>query len=174
MKYAEIKHLQEPELRKRLAQTRQTLFDSRMKHKMQRLSNMMDLRNLKRDKARLETALSVLVPPPALPVDKETAKGVKISPESAFKSALTKKPTKPWAEKEKQARKDRAKEKQAQLFKVMDETQKETTEADKKTTPEPKLSGIFKKIKKGFSFFNSAQKDKKQAGKKSFFPKKRD
>ena len=60
MKYSEISNLQVQELRKRLAQSRQALFDAKMKHKMQRLSNMMELRNVRRDIARLETALSAL------------------------------------------------------------------------------------------------------------------
>ena len=71
MKYAEIKHLQEPELRKRLQQTRQALFDSRMKHKMQRLSNIMELRNFKRDISQLETALASLPKKPPAPPTKK-------------------------------------------------------------------------------------------------------
>ena len=60
MKYSEIKDLQAAELRKRLEQNKQALFDARMKHKMQRLSNAMELRNLKKDIARLQTAMSTL------------------------------------------------------------------------------------------------------------------
>jgi len=60
MKYSEIKDLQSEELRKRLEQNKQALFDARMKHKMQRLSNAMELRNLKKDIARLQTAMSAL------------------------------------------------------------------------------------------------------------------
>ena len=60
MKYSEIKDLQFAELNKRLDQNKQALFNARMKHKMQRLSNSMELRDLKKDIARLQTALSIL------------------------------------------------------------------------------------------------------------------
>ena len=59
MKYAEIKNLEARELNKRLLQTRQALFAARMKHKMKRLSNVMELRHLRRDIARLQFALSL-------------------------------------------------------------------------------------------------------------------
>ena len=73
MKYAEIRNLHEQELRKRLAESRQALFDSRMKHKMQRLSNIMDLRNFKRDISQIETALTIITKakPPAVRKEKE-------------------------------------------------------------------------------------------------------
>ena len=73
MKYSEISNLQPQELRKRLAQTRQALFSARMKHKMQRLSNMMELRNFRRDIARLETAL-VQLPESAFVSDRPNKK----------------------------------------------------------------------------------------------------
>ena len=60
MKYSEIQNLQIQELRKRLYQNRNELFEARMKHKMQRLSNVMTIQYLRRDMARLQTALSVL------------------------------------------------------------------------------------------------------------------
>ncbi len=60
MKYEEIKNLQEQELRKRLVQMRQNLFNAKIKHKMQRLSNVMELRNFKHDISRIQTALSGL------------------------------------------------------------------------------------------------------------------
>ncbi len=59
MKYAEIKNLEIRELYKRLVQTRRALFAARMKHKMKRLSNVMELRYLRRDIARLQFALSL-------------------------------------------------------------------------------------------------------------------
>ena len=59
MKYAEIKNLEIRELYKRLVQIRRALFAARMKHKMKRLSNVMELRYLRRDIARLQFALSL-------------------------------------------------------------------------------------------------------------------
>ena len=58
MKFSEIANLDEMELRKKKTLLRGQLFESRMKLKMQRLSNPLSLRLLKRDIARIETALS--------------------------------------------------------------------------------------------------------------------
>ena len=58
MKFSEIANLDEMELRKKKIILRAELFESRMKLKMQRLSNPLSLRLLKRDIARIETALS--------------------------------------------------------------------------------------------------------------------
>ncbi|MCY4513131.1 MAG: 50S ribosomal protein L29 [Bdellovibrionales bacterium] len=58
MKFSEIANLEEMELRKKKIILRAELFQSRMKLKMQRLSNPLHLRFLKRDIARIETALS--------------------------------------------------------------------------------------------------------------------
>ena len=58
MKFSEIANLDEAELRKKKTILRAELFQSRMKLKMQRLSNPLSLRLLKRDIARIETALS--------------------------------------------------------------------------------------------------------------------
>ena len=58
MKFSEIANLDEMELRKKKTLLRSELFESRMKLKMQRLSNPLSLRLLKRDIARIETALS--------------------------------------------------------------------------------------------------------------------
>ena len=58
MKFSEIANLETAELRKKSAALREELFQSRMKLKMQRLPNPLILRSLRRDIARLETALS--------------------------------------------------------------------------------------------------------------------
>lgn len=58
MKFSEIKNLDEAELRKKVRALRSELFQSRMKLKMQRLPNPLILRVLRRDLARVETALS--------------------------------------------------------------------------------------------------------------------
>lgn len=58
MKFQEIAHLDKKELRQRLNKSRSELFDSRMKQKVQRLSDPLLIRRLRRDVARLQTALS--------------------------------------------------------------------------------------------------------------------
>ena len=58
MKYSEMAHLERKELWKKLAGLKKELFDSRMKLKMQRLSNPLSLRILRRDIARIQTALN--------------------------------------------------------------------------------------------------------------------
>ena len=58
MKYAEIAHLERKELWKKLQGLKKELFDSRMKHKMQRLSNSLSIRFLRRDIAKIQTALN--------------------------------------------------------------------------------------------------------------------
>lgn len=59
MKFSEIANLEEVELIKKKTALRREFFESRMKLKMQRLSNPLSLRLLKRDIARIETALSM-------------------------------------------------------------------------------------------------------------------
>ena len=58
MKYKEIAHLEKKELWRKLASLKKELFESRMKLKMQRLSNPLSLRFLRRDVARIQTALN--------------------------------------------------------------------------------------------------------------------
>lgn len=57
MKFSEIAHLDKKELWTRLTQLKKELFDSRMKLKMQRLNNPLSIRFLRRDIARVQTAL---------------------------------------------------------------------------------------------------------------------
>lgn len=59
MKFSEIAHLDKKELWLKLSQLRKELFDSRMKLKMQRLSNPLSIRFLRRDIARVQTVLSM-------------------------------------------------------------------------------------------------------------------
>ena len=82
MKYTEIKNLESSELRKRLVSTKQALFSARMQHQMKRLSNMMKIRHLRRDIARLEFALS-LKPVVRLPAAKP--KAAQAAPKQVFK-----------------------------------------------------------------------------------------
>ena len=58
MKYSEIAHLEKKELWKKLTALKKELFDSRMKLKMQRLTNPLSLRFLRKDIARIQTALN--------------------------------------------------------------------------------------------------------------------
>ena len=59
MKFTEIAHLKKKELYIKLAQLKKELFDSCMKLRMQRLSNPLGIRFLRRDIARVQTAISL-------------------------------------------------------------------------------------------------------------------
>lgn len=59
MKFTEIAHLKKKELYIKLSQLKKELFDSRMKLRMQRLSNPLGIRFLRRDIARVQTAISL-------------------------------------------------------------------------------------------------------------------
>ena len=59
MKFSEIAHLEKKELWTKLSQLKKQLFESRMKLKMQRLSNPLSIRFLRRDIARIQTVLSI-------------------------------------------------------------------------------------------------------------------
>ena len=59
MKFTEIAHLEKKELWIKFSQLKKELFDSRMKLKMQRLSNPLQIRFLRRDIARIQTVLSL-------------------------------------------------------------------------------------------------------------------
>lgn len=57
MKFAEIKELTSSELRKRVQQNNEEIFEGRMKHSLGQLGNPLELRHKRRDRARLMTAL---------------------------------------------------------------------------------------------------------------------
>ena len=57
MKFEEIKELTSSELRKRVVQLREELFQARMKHTLGQLGNPIEIRDKRRDLARLKTAL---------------------------------------------------------------------------------------------------------------------
>jgi len=57
MKFEEIKELTSSELRKRVVQLREELFESRMKHSIGQLGNPIEIRGKRKDLARLKTAL---------------------------------------------------------------------------------------------------------------------
>lgn len=59
MKFEEIKDMTSSELRKRMTQMREELFESRMKHSLGQLGNAVELRFKRRDVARMMTALNM-------------------------------------------------------------------------------------------------------------------
>ena len=58
MKYKDIVTLKIEELRKRLEQLNQEIFDSKMKLSMKRLPNPLLIRTLRKNKARVQTAIT--------------------------------------------------------------------------------------------------------------------
>jgi large subunit ribosomal protein L29 len=57
MKYADIAGMSDSELSKKTKELREQLFEARMKNALGQLSNPMTIRFLRRDVARLQTAL---------------------------------------------------------------------------------------------------------------------
>ncbi len=57
MKFEDVKELTSTELRKRILLLRGELFEARMKHSIGQLGNPIELRDKRRDLARLKTAL---------------------------------------------------------------------------------------------------------------------
>jgi large subunit ribosomal protein L29 len=59
MKFSEVSELTGSELRKRILQSREELFEARMKHTLGQLGNPLEVRQKRRDLARLKTALQM-------------------------------------------------------------------------------------------------------------------
>lgn len=57
MKFEDIKELTSAELRKRALQLHGEIFEARMKHSLGQLGNPIEIRDKRRDMARLKTAL---------------------------------------------------------------------------------------------------------------------
>jgi len=57
MKFEEIKEMTSSELRKRMSQLKNELFEARMKHTLGQLGSPLDIRFKRKDMARLMTAL---------------------------------------------------------------------------------------------------------------------
>jgi large subunit ribosomal protein L29 len=57
MKFNDVKDLTSSELRKRVSQTREALFEARMKHSLGQLGNPLEIRAKRKDVARLKTAM---------------------------------------------------------------------------------------------------------------------
>ncbi len=58
MKYQEIKDLTVEELRKRIVVTRTQLFQTKMKHSLGQVQNPIEIRDARRDLAKMKTALN--------------------------------------------------------------------------------------------------------------------
>jgi large subunit ribosomal protein L29 len=58
MKFTELKDLTVDELRKKEKEMRTDLFDTSMKHKLGQVTNPLQIRSVRRDIARVKTALS--------------------------------------------------------------------------------------------------------------------
>lgn len=59
MKYADVAGLSEKELLKKTSELRERMFEARMKNSLGQLANPMSIREMRRDLARLQTALTV-------------------------------------------------------------------------------------------------------------------
>ena len=59
MKFEEVQELTSTELRKRVVQLREELFESRMKHTLGQLGSPVEIRHKRKDLARLMTALQM-------------------------------------------------------------------------------------------------------------------
>jgi large subunit ribosomal protein L29 len=59
MKFTEIKDLTSDELRKKQAQLRDELFQAKMKHSLGQVGNPIEIRDRRRDLARVLTAINV-------------------------------------------------------------------------------------------------------------------
>lgn len=57
MKFSEIKNMNDGELRVKMAELKKNLFDARMKNAMGQLTNPLSIRHMRKDAARLRTAL---------------------------------------------------------------------------------------------------------------------
>lgn len=59
MKFADIRDLTVEELRRRLGQMREEYFNLKMKHSLGQIANPISIRVLRRDIARIKTALNI-------------------------------------------------------------------------------------------------------------------
>lgn len=59
MKYVDVKDLSAVEINKKIREIKEKTFEAQMKNSMGQLSNPSSLKNMRRDIARLKTALTV-------------------------------------------------------------------------------------------------------------------
>lgn len=58
MKFADIKELSTVEMNKKIRETKEKMFDAKMKNSMGQMTNPTSIRGMRRDVARLKTALT--------------------------------------------------------------------------------------------------------------------
>jgi large subunit ribosomal protein L29 len=58
MKFADVKELSSVELNKKIRETKEKMFDARMKNSMGQMTNPVSIRGMRRDIARLKTVLT--------------------------------------------------------------------------------------------------------------------
>ncbi len=58
MKFADVKDLSQNDLNKRIRETKEKMFDAKMKNSMGQMTNPVSIRGMRRDIARLKTALT--------------------------------------------------------------------------------------------------------------------
>lgn len=95
MKYADVAGMSDKDLRNKTKELREQMFESRMKNALGQLTNPMTIREMRRDIARLQTALTAktagqapkAAAAPAAPAKKATASK---SPRAAAKKAASK------------------------------------------------------------------------------------
>ncbi len=75
MKYEELAGLPATELNKKKQDLRQQLFTARMKNALGQMTNPMEIRSIRRDIARLNTAVTAKAASPKVKAKKAKAKG---------------------------------------------------------------------------------------------------
>jgi large subunit ribosomal protein L29 len=58
MKFADVKELSTVEMNKKIRETKEKMFDAKMKNSMGQMTNPTSIRGMRRDVARLKTALT--------------------------------------------------------------------------------------------------------------------
>ena len=58
MKFADVKDLSQVDLNRRIRETKEKLFEAKMKNSMGQMNNPVSIRGMRRDIARLKTVLS--------------------------------------------------------------------------------------------------------------------
>jgi len=58
MKYTDVKDLSQVDLNRKIRETKEKMFDAKMKNSMGQMNNPVSIRGMRRDIARLKTVLS--------------------------------------------------------------------------------------------------------------------
>ena len=59
MKFSDVKDLNDVEINKKIRETKEKLFDAKMKNSMGQMTSPISIRQMRRDVARLKTALTM-------------------------------------------------------------------------------------------------------------------